>query len=92
MKKVTILLATFILLFNQMPYSQAVAPKYGDPCPKIGLEKKYKEITYVCKKVKKKLVWTGKQVSGLSSQDLDYSNYKIDIPSTDLPLHGRVTE
>lgn len=68
MTRLKVLAITTILLFSlTQPLATAANLKYGQPCKKAGLEKTFDQITYVCLKVKKKLVWTGKQSSGTSS-------------------------
>ena len=74
-----------IIFFSSLtqPLATAANPKYGEPCKRAGIEKTYKSITYVCLKVKKKLVWTGKQASG-SSSGSDQAK-KVLVPSTSTP-------
>ena len=63
MKRSIAWVTVLIFLVSSANVSRAANPKYGSPCPKLGLTKNYQHITYVCLKVKKKLVWTGKQSS-----------------------------
>jgi len=55
----------------------AANPKYGKPCKKVGIERTYQSLTFVCLKVKKKLVWTGKQFSGVGEKTSTVSKESI---------------
>ena len=67
MKRSIALATVLIFLISSTTASSASNPKYGNPCPRLGLIQNYQHITFICLKVKKKLVWTGKQTSGLPS-------------------------
>ena len=59
--------------------AQAAGLKYGQPCKKAGVEQVYDHITFVCLKVKKKLVWTGKQIGEMPKTNTVIS---ISLPKT----------
>jgi hypothetical protein len=60
-------ITALLLSLLTFPSASAANPKYGEPCKKAGIEKTYNYITFVCLKVKGKLVWTGKQYKAIGS-------------------------
>jgi hypothetical protein len=83
-KRAIVWVSVLALFLSSVSVSSAANPKYGNSCPKLGLTKNYQSITYICLKVKKKLVWTGKQYKGLPSKPV-IKNPQVEPKPVDPP-------
>jgi len=79
------IITALLLSLLTFPSASAANPKYGEPCKKAGIEKTFQAITFICVKVKKKLVWTGKQSSGIGEKTSVVSKESIPTITTPVP-------